>query len=144
MAAKRKRGARSGRSATARYGAAASDDVASAVRRMKRGTLRSGPKGRGGRVTSRKQAIAIGLDEARREGAEVPPRPRGSAPGARSARGAKKKRGAKRGTARAKTRATTRAGTQSATRRSTRKTTGTRGRKTAGRARKKRARTSTR
>jgi hypothetical protein len=56
----------------ARYGKAASKRVASAMRRKKRGTLRSGKGGRGGRVTSRKQAIAIGLSEARKKGAKVP------------------------------------------------------------------------
>jgi hypothetical protein len=55
-----------------RYGRAASKRVASALRRRKRGTLRSGKGGRGGRVTSRKQAIAIGLSEARKKGAKVP------------------------------------------------------------------------
>ena len=58
-----------------RYGRAASKRVASAMRRRKRGTLRSGPGGRGGRVKSRKQAIAIGLSEARRKGAKVPRKP---------------------------------------------------------------------
>jgi hypothetical protein len=61
----------------ARYGRAASRRVSSAMRRRKRGTLRSGPGGRGGRVKSRKQAIAIGLSEARKKGAKVP-RKRGS------------------------------------------------------------------
>jgi hypothetical protein len=42
------------------------------MRRRKRGTLRSGKGGSGGRVTSRKQAIAIGLSEARKKGAKVP------------------------------------------------------------------------
>ena len=60
-----------------RYGRAASKRVESAMRRRKRGTLRSGPGGRGGRVKSRKQAIAIGLSEARKKGAKVP-RKRGS------------------------------------------------------------------
>ncbi|MFN2571027.1 MAG: DUF6496 domain-containing protein [Gemmatimonadales bacterium] len=60
-----------------RYGRAASKRVASAVRRQKRGTLRSGKGGRGGPVKSRKQAIAIGLSEARKKGAKVP-RGRGS------------------------------------------------------------------
>jgi hypothetical protein len=46
------------------------------MRRRKRGTLRSGPGGKGGKVTSRKQAIAIGLSEARAKGAKVP-RPSG-------------------------------------------------------------------
>jgi Family of unknown function (DUF6496) len=56
----------------ARYGAAASKRVESAMRRRKRGTLKSGRGGKGGRVTSRKQAIAIGLSEARKKGAKVP------------------------------------------------------------------------
>ena len=60
-----------------RYGRAASKRVESAMRRRKHGTLRSGKGGRGGRVTSRKQAIAIGLSEARKKGAKVP-RKRGS------------------------------------------------------------------
>jgi hypothetical protein len=42
------------------------------MRRRKRGTLKSGPRGKGGRVKSRKQAIAIGLSEARKKGAKVP------------------------------------------------------------------------
>lgn len=55
-----------------RYGRAASKRVESAMRRRKSGTLRSGKGGRGGRVKSRKQAIAIGLSEARKKGAKVP------------------------------------------------------------------------
>jgi hypothetical protein len=46
------------------------------MRRRKRGTLRSGRGGKGGRVKSRKQAIAIGLSEARKKGARVPARKR--------------------------------------------------------------------
>jgi hypothetical protein len=42
------------------------------MRRKKRGTLRSGKGGKGGKVKSRKQAIAIGLSEARKKGAKVP------------------------------------------------------------------------
>jgi hypothetical protein len=57
----------------AKYGRKASQKVERAMRERKRGTLRSG--GSGKKVTSRKQAIAIGLSEARREGAKVP-RPR--------------------------------------------------------------------
>jgi hypothetical protein len=53
----------------AKYGRAASKTVASAMRRRKRGTLESGS---GGTVKSRKQAIAIGLSEAREKGAKVP------------------------------------------------------------------------
>ncbi len=57
-----------------RYGKAASKRVESAMRRRKKGTLRSGKGGRGGKVKSRKQAIAIGLSEARKKGAKVPRR----------------------------------------------------------------------
>ena len=55
-----------------RYSEAAGKTVASAMRRRKKGTLRSGRGGKGGKVTSRKQAIAIGLSEARKKGARVP------------------------------------------------------------------------
>jgi hypothetical protein len=55
-----------------RYGKAAGKTVASAMRRKKRGTLKSGPGGKAGTVKSRKQAIAIGLSEARKKGAKVP------------------------------------------------------------------------
>jgi hypothetical protein len=51
----------------ARYGKAAGKSVKSAMHREKRGTLRSGKGGKGGKVTSRKQAIAIGLSEARKK-----------------------------------------------------------------------------
>jgi hypothetical protein len=54
-----------------RYSKKASTSVESAMRRRKRGTLRSGS---GRRVRSRKQAIAIGLSEAREKGARVPAR----------------------------------------------------------------------
>jgi len=53
-----------------KYGNAASKRVESAMRRRKKGTLKSGRSGR--TVTSRKQAIAIGLSEARKKGAKVP------------------------------------------------------------------------
>jgi hypothetical protein len=56
----------------ARYGKGAQKSVKSAMTRRKHGTLRSGKAGKGGRVTSRKQAIAIGLSEARKKGAKVP------------------------------------------------------------------------
>ena len=59
-----------------RYSSGASRSVESAMRRRKRGTLRSGKGGKGGKVKSRKQAIAIGLSEARRKGARVPARKR--------------------------------------------------------------------
>jgi Family of unknown function (DUF6496) len=56
----------------ARYGKVAGRAVKSAMHRKKKGTLRSGKSGKGGRVKSRKQAIAIGLSEARKKGAKVP------------------------------------------------------------------------
>ena len=55
----------------AKYGKAAGKRVESAMRRKKKGTLKSGS---GKRVKSRKQAIAIGLNEARKKGAKVPRR----------------------------------------------------------------------
>ncbi len=64
MAKKRKR----------KYSPGASRDVEKEMRRYKRGTARSGPGGKGGKVKSRKQAIAIALSEARKEGKRVPPR----------------------------------------------------------------------
>jgi hypothetical protein len=54
----------------AKYGKKAQDKVERAMHERKRGTLRSG--GSGKKVTSRKQAIAIGLSEARRAGGKVP------------------------------------------------------------------------
>jgi len=54
----------------ARYGKKAQGKVERAMHERKRGTLKSGRSGK--RVTSRKQAIAIGLSEARRAGAKVP------------------------------------------------------------------------
>ena len=54
----------------AKYGKKAQDKVERAMHERKRGTLRSGSSGK--RVRSRKQAIAIGLSEARREGGKVP------------------------------------------------------------------------
>jgi len=54
----------------ARYGQKASSKVEKAMHERKHGTLRSGRSGK--KVTSRKQAIAIGLSEARRSGAKVP------------------------------------------------------------------------
>ncbi|HET9426540.1 MAG TPA: DUF6496 domain-containing protein [Gemmatimonadaceae bacterium] len=68
MAAK-KSGGRKKTSGGRKYGKAASKRVASAMRRRKKGTLKSGS---GRKVKSRKQAIAIGLSEAREKGAKVP------------------------------------------------------------------------
>jgi hypothetical protein len=54
----------------ARYGKKAGETVEKAMHERKRGTLKSGRSGK--KVTSRKQAIAIGLSEARRAGGKVP------------------------------------------------------------------------
>jgi hypothetical protein len=59
-----------------KYGKKASEIVERAMHEEKRGQLRSGRSGK--RVTSREQAIAIGLSEARKAGAKVPPRRGGS------------------------------------------------------------------
>ena len=67
-----KRKSTSKRSGASKYGKAASKSVGSAMRRKKKGTLKSGRGGKGGTVKSRKQAIAIGLSEAREKGAKVP------------------------------------------------------------------------
>jgi Family of unknown function (DUF6496) len=56
--------------AMARYGKKASEKVEKAMHERNRGTLKSGKSGK--KVTSRKQAIAIGLSEARRSGGKVP------------------------------------------------------------------------
>jgi hypothetical protein len=68
----RKTGSR--KTGSRRYGAKASKKVGRSMHEMKEGSLRSGRSGK--RVTNPKQAIAIGLSEARREGGKVPSRPR--------------------------------------------------------------------
>jgi Family of unknown function (DUF6496) len=68
----RKKSSSRRRSGGRKYSEGASKTVASAMRRKKRGTLKSGKSGKGGTVKSRKQAIAIGLSEARKKGAKVP------------------------------------------------------------------------
>jgi hypothetical protein len=65
----------------AKYGKKAGEKVARAMRERKRGTLRSG--GSGKKVRSRKQAIAIGLSEARRAGGKVPRQRTGARKGAK-------------------------------------------------------------
>ena len=55
-----------------KYSKSASKDVENALHREKKGTLKSGKGGKGGTVKSRKQAIAIGLSEARKKGKKVP------------------------------------------------------------------------
>jgi len=64
-----------------KYSRGASKDVESAMRRRKKGTLRSGRSGK--KVKSRKQAIAIGLSEARKKGKKVPRKKGGRKKGAR-------------------------------------------------------------
>ena len=71
-----------------RYSRSAGKDVEREMRAFKEGKLKSGPGGKGGKVKSRKQAIAIGLSEARKEGKKVPKKPVG--------RGKKKKTGGRR------------------------------------------------
>src|SRR5215212_9851660 len=93
MAARRKTGSR-------RYGKAAGKSVKRAMHERKRGTLKSGRSGK--KVKSREQAIAIGLSEAREEGAKVPrKKSAGKKGGAKKAgtkkTGAKKRGGAKKG-----------------------------------------------
>ena len=73
----------------AKYGKSASKNVERTMRRRKKGTLRSSS---GQKVTSRKQAIAIGLSEARAKGAKVP-RKRGAKKGAAKKGGARKRGG---------------------------------------------------
>jgi len=56
---------------TRKYSPSASKDVEREMHKFKRGQLKSGKGGKGGRVKSRKQAIAIGLSEARKKGKKV-------------------------------------------------------------------------
>jgi hypothetical protein len=60
------------RAAKRKYAPSASKDVKSEMHRYKRGTAKSGPGGKAGKVKSRKQAIAIGLSKARKQGKKVP------------------------------------------------------------------------
>ena len=60
------------KAAKRKYAPSASKDVKSEMHRYKRGTAKSGPGGKAGRVKSRKQAIAIGLSKARKQGKKVP------------------------------------------------------------------------
>jgi hypothetical protein len=70
--ATKKRSSSKKKSSGRKYGKAAGKSVESAMHRKKKGTLRSGKGGKGGKVESRKQAIAIGLSEARENGDKVP------------------------------------------------------------------------
>jgi hypothetical protein len=77
------------KTARKKYGPAARKDVGRALHELELGELESGRSGR--KVTSRKQAIAIGLSEARESGARVPP-PKGSAPKKTSRKKASRKK----------------------------------------------------
>lgn len=55
-----------------KYAKSSGKEVESEMRRYKKGTAKSGPGGKGGKVKSRKQAIAIGLSKARKKGKKVP------------------------------------------------------------------------
>jgi len=58
-----------------KYSPSAGKEVESEMRRYKRGTAKSGRGGKGGKVKSREQAIAIGLSKARKKGKKVPKKP---------------------------------------------------------------------
>jgi hypothetical protein len=73
MATKRKSSSKK-KSSKPKYSPSSKKDVEKEMREYKRGTARSGPGGKGGRVKSRKQAVAIGLSKARKEGKRVPPK----------------------------------------------------------------------
>lgn len=80
----------------ARYGKKASEKVEKAMHERKHGTLKSGSSGK--KVKSKKQAIAIGLSEARREGGKVPSKKGSSKKGSKkrsSKKGSSKKRSSK-------------------------------------------------
>jgi hypothetical protein len=78
----------------AKYGKKAGEKVERAMHEKKRGTLKSGRSGR--RVTSRKQAIAIGLSEARRSGAKVPKKKSSSKRSRKSSKSSRKSSSKKR------------------------------------------------
>ena len=60
-----------------KYSKKSQDKVEKVMHEFKEGTLKSGKEGKGGKVKSQKQAIAIGLSEARKAGAKIPPKPKG-------------------------------------------------------------------
>jgi Family of unknown function (DUF6496) len=73
-----------------RYSRSASKDVERSMRKRKRGTLKSGRSGK--KVKSRKQAIAIGLSEARKKGKKVPPKRKGRKSKSRKSKSRKSKK----------------------------------------------------
>ena len=74
----------------AKYSKKAQEKVERAMHERKHGTLKSGKGGKGGKVKSRKQAIAIGLSEARKAGAKVPKK-KSSGSATKKKRGTRKK-----------------------------------------------------
>ena len=78
-----------------KYSKKAGAKVEKVMHEFKEGTLKGG-KGKHPKVTSRKQAIAIGLSEARKAGAKVPPRRRGSAGQAKKKTGRSRSRSSSR------------------------------------------------
>ena len=83
-----------------KYGAKASSKVKRAMHEKKHGTLKSGRSGK--KVTSRKQAIAIGLSEARKEGAKVPKKKSSSSRSSRSSSGSKSRSSSHRSSSRSR------------------------------------------
>ncbi|MEP7087953.1 MAG: DUF6496 domain-containing protein [Gemmatimonadota bacterium] len=79
---------------TQKYGKAASKSVERAMKKRNKGTLKSGKGGKGGKVKSRKQAIAIGLSEARKKGANAKSKRKTS--GGKKKTGGRKKAASKR------------------------------------------------
>ncbi|MBR0781780.1 DUF6496 domain-containing protein [Bradyrhizobium iriomotense] len=79
-----------------RYSRSVGSDVEREMRRYKKGTARSGPGGRGGRVKSRKQAIAIALSEARAKGKKVPKKASKRKAAKRAAKKSSKRKSSKR------------------------------------------------
>jgi uncharacterized protein DUF6496 len=79
-----------------KYSKSAGKDVESAVKRQKKGKLKSGKGGKGGKVKSRKQAIAIGLSEARKKGKKVPKKKTGGRKTKKKSTGRKTKKSSSR------------------------------------------------
>jgi hypothetical protein len=74
-----------------KYAKSVGDDVEREMKKFNKGTLKSGKGGKGGTVKSRKQAIAIGLSEARKEGKKVPKKATGRKTAKRKSTKRKKK-----------------------------------------------------
>lgn len=79
-----------------KYSKSAGKDVEREMHKYKRGKLKSGKGGKGGKVKSRKQAIAIGLSEARKEGKKVPKKKKGGRKKKKSSRKHSKRKSSKR------------------------------------------------